>query len=62
MAASLIMLLSMVGVQCIFGSITRSMNRDKGYDGGFAWGFFLGVIGIIVVAVRPFNENRRREE
>ena len=38
------------------------MNRDKGYDGGFAWGFFLGIIGIIVVAVRPFNENRRREE
>lgn len=62
MAASLIMLLSMIGVQCIFGSITRSMNRDKGYDGGFAWGFFLGIIGIIVVAVRPFNENRRREE
>ena len=24
----------------------------KGY-GGFWWGFFLGVIGIIIVAVRP---------
>lgn len=61
MAASLIMLLSMIGVQCILGSITRSMNRDKGYDGGFAWGFFLGIIGIIVVAIRPFNQNRWKE-
>lgn len=61
MTTSLIMLLSMVGIQCALGSITRSMNRDKGYDDGFAWGFFLGVIGIIVVAVRPFNQNRWRE-
>ncbi len=37
---------------CIFGAITHAINDAKGYDGGFWWGFFLGVIGIIVVAVR----------
>lgn len=37
---------------CIFGAITKHINESKGYDGGFAWGFFLGVIGIIVVACR----------
>ena len=37
---------------CIFGAITKAINENKGYDGGFWWGFFLGVIGIIVVAVR----------
>ena len=40
----------------ICGFITKSMNQNKGYDGGFAWGLFLGIIGIIVVAVRPFNK------
>lgn len=39
-------------VACIFGAITKHINESKGYDGGFAWGFFLGVIGIIVVACR----------
>lgn len=38
---------------CIFGAITKAINEKKGYEGGFWWGFFLGVIGIIVVAVRP---------
>ena len=37
----------------IFGFITRAIARSKGYDGGFWWGFFLGLIGLIVVAVRP---------
>ncbi len=36
----------------VFGLITKNINTKKGYDGGFAWGFFLGIIGIIVVAVR----------
>lgn len=37
----------------IFGLITRSVASSKGYDGGFWWGFFLGILGLIVVAVRP---------
>lgn len=46
-----------VGIIC--GFITKSMNENKGYEGGFAWGFFLAIIGIIVVAVRPYaRENK----
>lgn len=47
-------------VSVVCGFITKSMNQNKGYDGGFAWGFFLWIIGIIVVAVRPFNQNSSR--
>lgn len=39
------------GVVC--GFVSKSINNNRGRDGGFWWGFFLGVIGIIVVAVRP---------
>ena len=42
------------GIVC--GCISKSINESKGYEGGFAWGFFLSVIGIIVVAVKPFNQ------
>ena len=41
-----------IGVGCVCGVVTKSINESKGYDGGFAWGFWLGVIGIIVVACR----------
>lgn len=41
-----------IALPCIFGTITRTINENKGYDGGFAWGFWLGWIGIIVVACR----------
>lgn len=34
---------------CICGAIASSRNME----GGFWWGFFLSVIGIIIVAVRP---------
>ena len=37
---------------CIFGAITKVINERHGYEGGFWWGFFLRVIGIIVVACR----------
>ena len=47
-------------VAIICGLITKSMNENKGYNGGFAWGFFLSIIGIIVVAVRPFNQNNNQ--
>lgn len=42
----------------VCGLITYSMNKNKGYDGGFWWGFFLTIIGIIVVALRPFNQKQ----
>ena len=40
-------------VAIIFGFVTKAINNSRGREGGFWWGFFLGVIGIIDVAVRP---------
>lgn len=36
----------------IFGIISHIIAKQKGYTGGFWWGFFLSVIGLIVVACR----------
>ena len=46
-------LIAFLVVAVIFGLVTKSINENRGRQGGFWWGFFLGVIGIIVVAVRP---------
>lgn len=40
----------------IFGLITKYVAESKGYEGGFWWGFFLGLIGLLVVGFRP-NKN-----
>lgn len=37
----------------LFGFITDAISESKGYYNGFWWGFFLGLLGLIVVAVRP---------
>lgn len=37
----------------IFGAICSYVASTKGYDGGFAWGFFLGIVGLLVVGFRP---------
>ena len=50
---SVIYLITILVVQIVFGLITKKINNNRGREGGFWWGFFLGVIGIIVVAVRP---------
>jgi len=47
-----------VGLVC--GFITKTMNEEKGYEGGFLWGFLLTLLGIIVIAVRPYNPDRNR--
>ena len=39
----------------IFGAITRYLSESKGYNGGFAWEFLLGLIGLLVVGFRPDN-------
>lgn len=47
-------LLISIGVSCIFGAITHAIQDSKGYsETGFWWGFWLGWIGIIVVACKP---------
>lgn len=37
----------------ICGAIASSIASNRGMEGGFGWGFFLGIIGVIVVALRP---------
>ena len=44
-------------ILAIFGMISWSISKGRGMKGGFWWGFFLNIIGIIVVAVRP-NDNK----
>ena len=39
-------------VGCIFGVATKKINESKGYFGGFAWGFWLGLIGLLIVLFR----------
>lgn len=48
-----ITVLIVVAMLCIFGLISNKINKDKGYRSGFAWGFFLGILGIIIVTLRP---------
>lgn len=44
-------------MRCIIAYIAK----EKGRNGGFAWGFFLSIIWIIIVAVFP-NENDKKIE
>ena len=53
--ALLIVLLIMLAVNIILGFQTKKMNAAKGIPGGYWWGFFLGVTGIIVLALRPYH-------
>lgn len=42
---------------CIMGFVSKTISNNKGYYGGFWWGFCLGILGIIVVACKPVNTN-----
>ena len=48
--------ISVIVVGVICGAVCTAISSNSGMEGGFWWGFFLGIIGIIVVAVRP-NDN-----
>jgi uncharacterized membrane protein YdcZ (DUF606 family) len=41
-----------VALVLVFGFVTMSMGKSKGRSGSFWWGFFLGIIGVIVVATQ----------
>ena len=43
-----------VGVICGFVCIYIASSR--GMEGGFLWGFFLGIIGIAIVALKPNDQ------
>ena len=49
-------------IAVIFGAVSKVITSNRGMKGGFWWGFFLGVIGIIVVAVRPKDKAEKSEE
>ena len=51
-----------VGIRIFFGYICKAISKSRGIPGGFWWGFFLGIIGIIVVAVRPNGNNVENTE
>lgn len=41
----------------ICGFVAQVVSENKGYEDGFFWFFFLGIIGIIVVACKPDNNS-----
>lgn len=56
----LVVVLPIIGmiIYCdIMGFVTKTISKNKGYDGGFWWGFLLGIFGIIIVACKPVNPN-----
>lgn len=56
------LLLAYVIQGVIFGVICSYVASTKGYDGGFAWGFFLGIVGLMVVGFRPNLTQASAEE
>jgi len=46
-------------IAVVLGFVTRSMGQEKGRSGSFWWGFFLGIIGIIVVAMQKDLTNKQ---
>ena len=47
------MLIGLLVWRIILGLVSSRVMKNRGCKGGFWWGFFLGVVGIIVEAVRP---------
>ncbi|MGN0616733.1 SHOCT domain-containing protein [Ruminococcus flavefaciens] len=43
----------------VWGVVTSHMSRKKGYGSlsGFFWGFFLGIIGVIIIAFKEDKNN-----
>ena len=52
----LLVIVSLLIFNIICGAISEKINREKGYAGGFAWGFLLCILGIVVTAVRPYRQ------
>tara|TARA_R110002050_G_scaffold291761_1_gene446551 strand:- start:348 stop:629 length:282 start_codon:yes stop_codon:yes gene_type:complete len=42
----------------MFGFITDFVGKKKHIDGGFLWGFFLGIIGLLVIIGLPAEEKK----
>lgn len=48
-----LLITALVFLPVIKGLVAWKVTKNRGMPGGFWWGFFLGVIGIVVQAVRP---------
>lgn len=46
-----------IAIWFAFGFASQAINENKGYEGGFWWGFLLGWVGIIVVALKTPVDN-----
>lgn len=46
----------------IFGIATNVIGDKKGYDTCFLWGFFLGIIGLIIILLRPNKDTSNNNE
>lgn len=58
-----VLVLIILVIKCtVMGIVTKEINEDRGFCGGFAWGCWLGVAGIIIVACRPSPLNYRCEK
>jgi hypothetical protein len=54
MGTTIISLVITIIVGCLWGAATYTINENKGYyNNGFWWGFWLGLIGVIVVLCKP---------
>ena len=50
-------------IYCIVcGLITKYINESKGYINGFAWGAWLGIIGILIVLCKPSRGKNADED
>ena len=42
----------------VWGFVVQKVNANKGYEGGFWLGFFLGIIGLIIVLTKPDQHSK----
>ena len=58
-----VILLAYLITGVIFGTITKYISGTKGYESGFAWGFWLGLIGLLVVGFRAnLNDSNKHPQ
>lgn len=45
----------------LFGIITNHVAKTKGYENGFFWGYWLGIVGLLVVGLRGDKKSEQRQ-
>ena len=49
-------ILILIAVCVFWGLVSRYINSNRGYKGGFWWGFFLHFAGVIIVGLKRDNK------